>query len=37
MAMKIKCHGLFCRSTDITQVWENTRTSVNLNPIHSHW
>lgn len=34
MAKKIKCPGLLCGSTDVTQIGEKTRTSVNLNPLH---
>ena len=33
MAKKIKCPGLLCGSTDVTQIGEKTRTSVNLNPL----
>lgn len=34
MAKKIKCPGMFCGSTDVTQIGEKTRTSINLNPLH---
>lgn len=34
MAKKIKCPGLLCGSTDVTQIGERTRTSINLNPLH---
>lgn len=33
MAKKIKCPRRFCGSTDVTQIGEKTRTSVNLNPL----
>lgn len=33
MAKKIKCPGLLCGNTDVTQIGEKTRTSVNLNPL----
>jgi len=34
MAKKIRCPGIMCRSTDVSQIGEKTRTSVNLNPLH---
>lgn len=34
MAKKIKCPWFLCGSTDVTQIGEKTRTSVNLNPLH---
>lgn len=34
MAKKIRCPGLFCRSTDVTLMAEKTRTGLNLNPLH---
>ena len=34
MAKKIKCPGLLCGSTDVTQIGEKTRTSIKLNPLH---
>lgn len=34
MAKKIKCPSLFCGSTDVAQIGEKTRISVNLNPLH---
>lgn len=34
MAKKIKCPGLFCRSTNVTQIGGKSRTSINFNPLH---
>lgn len=31
---KIKCPNMFCRSTDVTLIGGNTKTSLNLNPLH---
>ena len=33
---KIKCPGLFCGSTDVSLIGAQTKTSLNLNPLHPH-